>query len=85
MQLYDVESQIKDLYAQRKTSGGFAMMEESERIIQTTYDFETNILPSLPCSDMGVFTMNQYYINSLESLNFMLEQMRLITNNEYHN
>jgi hypothetical protein len=85
MQLYDVESQIKDLYAQKETSAGFAMMEESERIIQTTYDFEANVLPSLPCSDMGVFAMNQHYINSLESLNFMLDQMRLVTHNEYHN
>jgi hypothetical protein len=85
MQLYDMESQIKGLYAQKARSGSFALVEESERIIQTTCDFEADILPSLPCSDMGVFAMNQHYVNSLESLNFILEQMRLITGNEYHN
>jgi hypothetical protein len=85
MQMYDVAAQIKDLYIVKHTPGSRELMEESEQVIQTTFDFEENILPSLPCSDTGLFAMNQHYSNSLGSLNFMLEQMKQIVNNDYHN
>ncbi|MDR1918645.1 MAG: hypothetical protein LBQ65_03235 [Tannerellaceae bacterium] len=80
MQIYDVETQIKELYAYRDTPGGLELMEETEQVMQTTYDFEANILPTLPCSEAGVFAMNQYYSNSLKSLNLMLKQMERVVN-----
>ncbi|MDR1938029.1 MAG: hypothetical protein LBQ73_05980 [Tannerellaceae bacterium] len=80
MQIYDVEAQIKELYAHEDTPGGLELMEETEQLLQTTCDFEANILPTLPCSDAGVFAMNQYYSNSLKSLNFMLKQMERVVN-----
>ncbi|MDR1557907.1 MAG: hypothetical protein LBS88_12905 [Tannerellaceae bacterium] len=85
MQMYEVEAQIKDLCAGRETPGSIELMKETEQVIQTTYDFEAMILPSLPCSDAGVFAMNQHYSNSLRSLNFMLTQMEHIVNINYHN
>jgi hypothetical protein len=80
MQIYDVETQIKDLYAYRETPGSLELLEETERVIQTSYEFEENILPTLPCSEAGVFAMNQHYSNSLNSLNFMLKRMEEATN-----
>lgn len=85
MQMYDVEAQIKELCAVGQTLGSIELMEETEQVIRTTYDFEEKILPSLPCSDAGIFAMNQLYSNSLRSLNFMLKQMEQIVNTNHHN
>jgi hypothetical protein len=85
MQMYEVEAQIKELCTGKETPGSIELMEESERVIRTTYDFEEKILPSLPCSDAGIFAMNQLYSNSLRSLNFMLKQMEQIVNTNHHN
>jgi hypothetical protein len=85
MQIYDVETQIKELYANGAARGSLELMEETERVIQTTYDFEADILPTLPCSDVGVFAITQHYNNSIGSLNFMLRQMKQIVTNESHN
>ncbi|MDR2118987.1 MAG: hypothetical protein LBP25_05595 [Tannerellaceae bacterium] len=83
-QMDEVEAQIKNLYAQGETSGSLELMEEAEQVIQSTYDFEADILPTLPCSDAGVFVINQHYHNSLESLNFMLKQMKKIINTTHN-
>ncbi|MDR1344738.1 MAG: hypothetical protein LBJ39_05225 [Tannerellaceae bacterium] len=86
MQIYGVEAQIKELYAQgEEAPGSFELMEETQRVIQTTYDFEENIFPSLPCSEAGVFVMTQQYGNSIGSLNIMLKQMKRIVAYEHHN
>ncbi|MDR1645089.1 MAG: hypothetical protein LBS05_04610 [Tannerellaceae bacterium] len=78
MQIYDVEAQIIDLYAGGGMPGSIELMKETEQVIRTTCDFETDILPSLPCSEAGVFVLNQHYSNSLNSLNLMLNQMKRI-------
>jgi hypothetical protein len=85
MQMYGVVVQIKDLYAAQRSPGSLELLEESEQVVYSTYNFEENILPSLPCSDDGLFAMTQHYSNSLKSLNFMLKQMEQITNEEHHN
>jgi hypothetical protein len=85
MQAYDVEAQIKELCAGRQTQGSVELIEETARVIRTTYDFEEKILPSLPCSEAGIFAMSQLYGNSLRSLNFMLEQMEQLVDNNHHN
>jgi hypothetical protein len=85
MQMYETETHIKELYAARKTPGSIELMEETERVIRTACDFEEKILPSLPCSDAGIFAMNQLYSNSLRSLNFMREQMEEVVSSNYSN
>ncbi|MDR1257864.1 MAG: hypothetical protein LBK65_01095 [Tannerellaceae bacterium] len=85
MQIYDVETQIKELYANGATRGSLELMEETERVIQTTYDFEADVMPTLPCSDVAVFAITQHYGNSIGSLNFMLSRMKQIVTNGSHN
>jgi hypothetical protein len=89
MQMYDVQTQISDLYARKETPGSLELMEETERIVQTAFDFEADILPSLPCSDAGIQIIHQYYSRNLESLDFMLQQMNrtvhMDTNNQSNN
>ncbi|MDR1356098.1 MAG: hypothetical protein LBJ58_00315 [Tannerellaceae bacterium] len=86
MQIYGVEAQIQELYAQGgEAPGSLELMEETERVIRMTYDFETDIFPLLPCSDAGVFVMTQQYSNSIGSLNIMLKQMkRIVTYKNYN-
>jgi hypothetical protein len=85
MQMYEVEAQIKELCTSKETPGSIELMKETERVIRTTYDSEEKILPSLPCSDAGIFAMNQLYSNSLRSLNFMLKQMEQLVNINHYN
>jgi hypothetical protein len=83
MRVYDVEEQIKSLHDSSPSPGSLELVEESGKVVQTVYEFEENILPTLPCTDNGLFAMTQQYANSLESLNFMLGQMEQITDGEY--
>lgn len=75
MQMNDVISQMKEIYKQQQKPGAEELLEETKHILSDTYQFEETVLPTLPCSNAAVFTMNQHYNTSLESLNFMLQRM----------
>lgn len=79
MQIDDLWVQIRTLYKSEQMPGGLELLEETKRVIKTTQDFEEKVLPTLPCSDDGLFAMNQHYSNSLSSLNIMLRQMEQAT------
>ncbi|MDR1500422.1 MAG: hypothetical protein LBI58_05525 [Tannerellaceae bacterium] len=85
MQIYDVETKIKELYAFRQAPGSLELMEETEQVIRATHDFEANIFPSLPCSEAGIFVITRQYGNSIGSLNLMLRQMKRIVKGDYRN
>ena len=53
-----------------------------KRILTDNYMFEETILPTLPCSNDGLFAMTQHYSNSLEGLTLMLKQMEQVTDNQ---
>lgn len=75
MQMHDVLSQMETLYKQHRTPGTADLLRETKRVLTDNYMFEETVLPTLPCSNDGLFAMNQHYSNSLESLSFMLKQM----------
>lgn len=75
MQMNDVIAQMEELYKQQQKPGAEQLLEETRKILSDTYQFEEIVLPTLPCSNAGVFAMNQHYSTSLESLNYMLQQM----------
>jgi hypothetical protein len=75
MQLDDVSAQIRALYKSEQIPGGLELLEETKRVLKSSHEFEDAVLPTLPCSDAGLFAMNQHYSNSLESLQIMLNQM----------
>lgn len=79
MQMNDVIARMEVLYKQEQTPGTTGLLQETKRILKDNYMFEETILPTLPCSNDGLYAMNQHYANSLESLNFMLEQMKQVT------
>lgn len=78
MQMHDVLSQMEALYKQDRTPGAAELLRETKRVLTDNYMFEETILPTLPCSNDGLFAMNQHYSNSLESLSFMLKQMERV-------
>lgn len=83
MQINDIMAQMESLYKEEQAPGAAGLLQESKRILKDNYMFEETILPTLPCSNDGLFAMNQHYSASVESLNIMLKQMeRVITDNE---
>jgi hypothetical protein len=82
MQMNDVLTQMKKLYKQDRTPGAEELLQESKRILTDNYMFEETILPTLPCSNDGLFAMTQHYSNSLEGLTLMLKQMEQVTDNQ---
>ena len=74
--------QMKKLYKQDRTPGAEELLQESKRILTDNYMFEETILPTLPCSNDGLFAMTQHYSNSLEGLTLMLKQMEQVTDNQ---
>lgn len=82
MQMNEVLAQMKKLYKQYRTPGAEELLQESKRILTDNYMFEETILPTLPCSNDGLFAMTQHYCNSLEGLTLMLKQMELVTDNQ---
>jgi hypothetical protein len=84
MQMYEVVTEINEGYADNQTPGIQELLEASEEVVQATYDFEEEVLPSLPCTEDGLFTINRHYDASLQSLHFMLEQMKEMTTNNTH-
>ncbi|MDR1202944.1 MAG: hypothetical protein LBL58_15120 [Tannerellaceae bacterium] len=75
MQLDEVSAQIRALYKSEQIPGGLELLEETKKILKNSHEFEDAVLPTLPCSDAGLFAMNQHYSNSLECLQIMLSQM----------
>ncbi|MDR0429703.1 MAG: hypothetical protein LBH58_04410 [Tannerellaceae bacterium] len=84
MQIDELWVQIRTLCKSEQSSGGLELLEETKRVIKSTHDFEENVLPILPCSDDGLFAMNQHYRNSLASLNIMLKQMEYVTDSKHN-
>ena len=75
MQMSDIISQMQAMYKQQRTPGTEELLKETKRVLTDNYMFEETVLPTLPCSNAGLYAMNLHYSTSLESLNIMLKQM----------
>lgn len=80
MQMGEIMAQMESLYKKEQTPGAADLLQESKKILKDNYMFEETILPTLPCSNDGLFAMNQHYSASVESLNIMLKQMEIVVN-----
>ncbi|MDH6356207.1 hypothetical protein [Parabacteroides sp. PF5-9] len=79
MQINEVIAQMETLYKNDRNPGAEELLKETKKVLTDNYMFEENILPTLPCSNNGLYAMTQHYNNSLESLSFMLELMEHVT------
>ena len=80
MQMNDVVFQIQEISEQRSTPGTQGLLDEMKQVLADSRQFEEQVLPTLPCSNNALLTMNQHYEASLESLQFMLAQMEEMKN-----
>lgn len=80
MQINDVMARVEAIYKQDETPETIELLQATKQILQDNYMFEQTILPTLPCSNNGIFAMTQHYNNSLEGLSFMLKQMEKVAN-----
>lgn len=78
MQMNNVLSRIEKIHETDQSQTTAKLLEVSREILIANEQFEEKILPELPCSEEGVFAMNQHYNNSISSLNTMLEQMERV-------
>ncbi|MCD7976080.1 MAG: hypothetical protein LUG51_02585 [Tannerellaceae bacterium] len=84
IQMGEILTEMEKLNESSPIPGGKKLLEESKEVITANMRFEEEILPSLPCSNEGLFAMSQHYRNSLESLNIMLKQMKYVSEKEYN-
>lgn len=79
MQMNEVIGRMRTISKRENTPAAFGLLEETKKILSDNYRFEETVLPTLPCSDHGLFAATQHYSNSLESLSIMLEQLERAT------
>lgn len=85
MQMGEVVARMETIYQAKQAPGAADLLHESKQILSENQSFEEEVLPTLPCSNDGLYAMTQHYNNSLESLNIMLNQMERVTSNYTNN
>lgn len=66
MQMSDIISQMQAMYKLQRTPGTEELLKETKRVLTDNYMFEETVLPTLPCSNAGLYAMNLHYSTSLE-------------------
>lgn len=74
MQMDEIITRIKDATTCNRLEKK-QLLEESDRIMKANRQFEQHVIPQMPCSQETLYAMTQLYNTSLESLNFMLQQI----------
>lgn len=78
MQMNEVVARIEKIYEEDPSQGTTELFQATQQVMNDNNQFEERILPELPCSEEGMFAMNQHYHNSIASLNRMLLQMEKV-------
>ncbi|SEF89648.1 hypothetical protein [Parabacteroides chinchillae] len=78
MQMNDVMARMEEIYKEDKTPGTSELLQATKQVLRDNYMFEQTILPTLPCSNNGLYAMTQHYNSSLEGLSIMLKQMEQV-------
>lgn len=76
MQFSATLAQMEELYKQNQTPGSLELMKQTQEVIAVNQDFETKILPTLPCSEEALYAMSQHYDASISGMNILLRQMQ---------
>lgn len=75
MQINEVLAQIEAINETETSPKSAQLLQASQQVVDDSGRFEEEVLPSLPCSEEGIYAINQHYSNSLRSLHIMLDQM----------
>ena len=55
MQMSDIISQMQAMYKLQQTPGAEELLKETKRVLTDNYMFEETVLPTLPCSNAGLY------------------------------
>ncbi|MDL2281631.1 hypothetical protein LJC44_00755 [Parabacteroides sp. OttesenSCG-928-G06] len=75
MQINDVLAKIEAVYEKDASPKSTQLMQATKQVLDDSGHFEEEILPTIPCSEEGIYAINQHYRNSLTGLQIMLDQM----------
>lgn len=76
MQMQDVIDRIEAFNPGSGMLEKQQVLKEAKRVLAMSELFGESVVPQLPVSDETLFAVTQYYGTSLNSLNFMLEQIQ---------
>ncbi|WP_158712950.1 hypothetical protein [Parabacteroides pacaensis] len=75
MQMHEIIDQMEAINPGKNKAAQELLLEESARVMEASKQFEETVIPQLPCAQETIYAMSQHYNTSLQSLNFMLQQM----------
>ncbi|HJA88181.1 MAG TPA: hypothetical protein H9778_05735 [Candidatus Parabacteroides intestinavium] len=75
MQMEGILMEMEEKSLQSNNPASRKLLEAGQHIQNSCRQFDREVLPTLPCSDEGVFAINQQYRNSLSSLQQLYGQM----------
>lgn len=76
MEMEEILMEMEEKSAQSDSPAAKELLEAGLHIRNSCRQFDMKVLPTLPCSDEGVFAVNQQYRNSLNSLQILKKKMK---------
>ena len=73
---------MEEISKRERTPGVCELLAASRRVVHDNQAFERKVLPTLPDSSEGIYTVTLHYTNSLNGLSFMLRKMEQIADND---
>ena len=78
MKVCDLLSKIEDVCVKSNSNEAKEILESSKTVHNDVMDFENNIVPDLPCSDLSFEIITRQYDANIASLQLILDQAQRI-------
>ncbi|CDE65315.1 putative uncharacterized protein [Parabacteroides sp. CAG:409] len=78
MQLEDHLMELETASKENPSEAVMHLLEAALQIEASCQQFDNQVLPTLPCSDEGIFAINQQYQNSLNSMQILCQQLNRV-------
>ena len=78
MQLEDHLMELETASKENPSEAVTHLLEAALQIEASCQQFDNQVLPTLPCSDEGIFAINQQYQNSLNSMQILCQQLNRV-------
>lgn len=78
MQLEDHLMELETASKENPSEAVTHLLEAALQIEASCQQFDNQVLPTLPCSDEGIFAINQQYRNSLNSMQILCQQLNRV-------
>lgn len=76
MQMDGILMQMEEKSAQSDSPAMKELLQAGQQIQKSCQQFDIKVLPTLPCSDVGVLAINQQYRNSLNGMRLLYDKMK---------